>query len=129
MGTNRRFQAGDRIIFEREYIGTLLDEVEPGKWAVEWEDGADTTKSTFPASRMIHVNGGPASAAAGMARTKAAALREAVQQIMAHEQKIPGLAESDYNTGLSDTATWDEVAQWLTGMANTIDPHTERKDQ
>lgn len=115
MGTNKSFQAGDRIIYEREYIGVLISPVGAVgglRWKVEWEDGAETPDTTFPQSRMIHANGGPASAAAGAARIKAQALREAA------EAWLSGPAQ-DHDTF---------ATRWLRERADTIDPHTERKN-
>jgi hypothetical protein len=56
-----QFSAGDRIVYEGEYIGTLVSPVGAVgglEWVVEWEDGADTTGSSFPQAKMKRANGG-----------------------------------------------------------------------
>jgi hypothetical protein len=83
----REFKTGDRIIYMGEYIGTLISPVGAVgglEWRVQWDDGADTTDSSFPQAKMVHANGGPASGkrtVPELARIKAEALREAAADL------------------------------------------------
>lgn len=76
MGTKKSFEAGHRVIFLGEYIGTLREKNEFGNWTVDWEDGTNTGSDTFPESDLVHVNGGPGSAQRGITSIKRAAWDE-----------------------------------------------------
>jgi hypothetical protein len=60
----REFRAGDRIIYNGQFIGTLISpcgDVKGLHWKVQWEDGAETG-NVYPLADMVHANGGPGSA-------------------------------------------------------------------
>lgn len=83
MGTKKSFEAGHRIIFQGEYIGTLREKNEFGDWTVDWEDGTSTGDDTFPESGFVHVNGGPGSAQRGTNSIKSEALLQAARELTA----------------------------------------------
>lgn len=62
----KAFEAGDRIIYAGEYVGTLtgepVNQALGRAWAVEWDDKADTKGCHFAESKMVYANGGPTSA-------------------------------------------------------------------
>lgn len=64
MSTNAiPFQPGHRIIYNGQYVGTLLERTsdENPHWRVEWDDGAENN-TVYPEEMMVHLNGGPSSA-------------------------------------------------------------------
>jgi hypothetical protein len=74
----RSFRAGDRIIYNGQFIGTLLSpsgDVKGLHWKVQWEDGAETD-NVYPQADMVFANGGPDSGQRGVQNIVAAALAE-----------------------------------------------------
>ena len=60
----KAFDPGDRIIYNGEYVGTLVartDRDTNEHWTVKWDDGADTENTPYPAETMVYLNGGPTS--------------------------------------------------------------------
>jgi hypothetical protein len=61
--SGRYFHAGDRIIYNGQYIGTLISasgHVNGLHWKVQWEDGFESD-NVYPQSDMVFANGRPES--------------------------------------------------------------------
>lgn len=74
----RKFERGDRIIYNGQFIGTLLEPSGPDDnlhWTVAWEDGAET-RNVYPESDMVFANGGPNSGQRGIQNIVTAALAQ-----------------------------------------------------
>lgn len=67
------FQPGHRIIYNGQFVGTLValtpepknpdDTISGPAWTVEWDDGTVTGDTLFGEGMLVHLNGGPGSAA------------------------------------------------------------------